>query len=133
MGKRVYSSSMKYLSKTVGSGDLRVFRYDWNGSDGIYAGYILPDGEYLFSVEYFIDYINAAPQKVSYKIKIDTVKPRVKSLSVNGDTIKIAAEDENEIYCISIYENDSEGAYLKMVNGERAEFDIADYDGDSIY
>lgn len=132
-GKKVYSSSMKYLSKTVGSGDLRVFRYDWNGSDGIYAGYIFPDGEYVFSVEYFIDYINAAPQNATYKIIIDTVKPRVKALSVNGDIVKIEAEDENEIYCISIYENDSEGAYLKIVNGDSAEFDISDYTGDSIY
>ncbi len=132
-GKKIYSNSEGYLAKTVGSDSLRIFRYDWMGTDGIYDGYVFPDGEYNISIEYYLDYVNARPQNDTYKIIIDTKKPKVKSLSVKGDKIKIEAEDENEIYCISIYENDSAGAYLKSVTDSQAEFDISDYDGDYIY
>lgn len=133
-GTKVYSSSTKkYMAKTAGSDKLFVFRYDWAGDDGIYGGYTFPDGQYTVNVECYLDYINAAPQTFTYTVIIDTTLPRVKNISVTGDKIKIEAEDENEIYCISIYENDTPGAYLKKVASASAEFDISDYSGKSIY
>ncbi len=132
-GKEIYSASSKYAAKTVGSDTLRVFRYDWAGDDGIYHGYTFPDGRYDINIEYHLDYINARPQTSAYTVIIDTVLPRVKNVSVTGNKIRIDAEDENDIYCISIYENDSVGTYLKKVTDKSAEFDISDYEGDSIY
>ncbi|MBQ8551479.1 MAG: S8 family serine peptidase [Clostridia bacterium] len=132
-GNTVYTSKFPYFSKTVGMEEVTVFRFHWDGSDGMYSRYKLPDGKYTVSLEYTLDYGEDVKQTYTYPVIIDTVDPTLSSVTLDGDTLSLTASDEFGVRVISIYENDSDGAFFLLEHGSEVSFNIGKYTGDTLY
>ncbi len=132
-GNTVFSSSFPYFSKIKGADEVTVFRFTWDGSDGMYSRYKLPDGTYRVALEYVLDYKGEPKQTYTYDVKIDTNAPTLVSASLLGDKLSISAHDDLGVRIINIYENDANNAFSVLAHGESAEFDIGAYSGDTLY
>ncbi len=132
-GNEVYSLDMKYIQKTSGVDETTVFRYIWDGGDGVYNGYVMPDGEYVITFLFVLDDGKDTNQTYSYKITLDNTDPTAKSISLDGSSLTIDAEDANGIFAVRIYESDKAGAYSKTITQSSASFDISDYSGSRLY
>ncbi len=132
-GNSVFSSSFPYFSKIKSADEVTVFRFTWDGSDGMYNRYKLPDGAYRVELEYVLDYNGEPKQSYTYDVRIDTKAPTLTSASLSGDKLSISAYDEVGVRIINIYENDSDGTFSALAHGESAEFDIGAHSGDTLY
>ncbi len=132
-GETVYTSKFPYFIKTKGMDEVTVFRFTWDGSDGIYSRYKFPDGIYNVTFEYVLDYSENAKQTYTYPVIIDTEDPSLSSASLSDGKLSLTASDNNKVMVINIYENDSADSFSLLAHGESAVFDISDYKGDSIY
>ncbi len=133
VGNTVYSSKFPYFSKTVGMKEVTVFRFSWDGSDGVYSRYKLPDGKYTASLEYTLDYRENITQTYTYPVIIDTKDPTLESAKLKGNKLTLTASDENGVRVISIYESDSDDAFFNLEHGDTAVYDISGYTSDTLY
>ena len=132
-GDTVYTLNMNYIQKTADVDETSVFRYIWDGGDGVYSGYILDDGRYTVTLEFVLDDGKDTRQTYSYPVIVDSIAPLAENITLDNGVLKIRAVDENGIYTVRIYEGDAEHAYSKRAETSAAEFDITDYRGERLY
>lgn len=132
-GNAVYDQDFPYFSKTHGMDEVTVFRFSWDGSDGIYSRYKLPDGVYTVSLEYTLDYGENTTQTYTYPVIIDTKDPILASASLTNNTLTLTASDEYGVRVISVYESDSDDAFFILEHGAVAVYDISGFTGDTLY
>lgn len=132
-GETVYTLEMSYIQKAVSVDETSVFRYIWDGGDGVYDGYRLEDGRYTVTLEFVLDDGKDTKQTYSYTVIVDSTAPYAESITLDNGVLRIGAADENGIYTVRIYESDSENAYSKRTETAAAEFDISDYRGERLY
>ncbi len=132
-GNEIERKEYEYINKTNASEEKIVFKLSWKGGDGFYEPYVLPDGNYTMNVTYTLDYGEDNTQSYSYPFILDTNLPDVTDITLNGTELTINAEDENGIYAICIYANESEKADTDFIISPTAVFDISDYEGDYLY
>ena len=133
LGNKIYTLEMNYIQKTSGIDETTVFRYIWDGGDGIYDGYVMPDGEYEIVLEFTLDDGKDTLQTYSYKISLDSTAPTAESIIFSENSVEIIPSDENGIFAVRVYESDSEGAYSKRITEGPYIFYLSDYNGSSIY
>lgn len=132
-GEIIKTSDVKRITKTQGKDAPVVFYFSWDGGDGMYAPYKMPDGDYVFEVIYTLDYGENNTQKYTYNIKIDTVMPTLTEISLSGNTLTLKAEDNLGINGICLYEgNTADKTKLMEADGD-AVFDISGTTDDIIY
>lgn len=122
-----------YGTKTKGIDETIVFRFFWDGGDGIYDGYTMPDGKYTMTLDFVLDDGRDTKQTYSYDITLDNTYPTLESITLVGDTLTVQASDTNGIFGVRVYEGMIEDAFSKISIDSCAEFDISDYDGSKLY
>ncbi len=132
-GEIITTSAQGYCTKTKGMDETVLFRFFWDGSDGMYEGYKMPDGEYTMTIDYVLDDGRFTKQTYSYGITLDNTFPALKSVSLKGNALTLTADDSNGVFGIRIYENDSEGAFSLVSTDSTAVFDISEYEGSKLY
>ncbi len=132
-GEVIRTSDVKRITKTAGKDEPVVFYFSWDGGDGMYAPYKMPDGDYIFEVIYTLDYGENNTQKYTYNVKIDTVIPTVTELSLSGNKLILKAEDNLGINGICLYEGNTTDKTKLMESHGDAVFDISGIEGDTIY
>jgi len=103
----------------------------WDGSDGINADYIFPDGNYFLKIK-ATTADSKTTQLLVIPFKIDTASPKLTKTDVFKDgektLIEISAEDESRIKSITLY--NTEGIDTKSNSGYSQS---AEYDGDNSF
>ena len=143
-GKAVYSSLIapNYFIKSHDYEAPVALLFEWNGSDGINLRYILPDGRYTLRYDFTLDYLSGVTQTYTFDIRLDTEKPSVDSYSYDADSgiLTLTASDNHKPRYVKLFSDDSEDFRLIEYcpgidegSGFTAEFDLSEYDGDSIY
>ena len=143
-GKAVYTSLIapNYFIKSHDYEAPVALLFEWNGSDGINLRYILPDGRYTLRYDFTLDYLSGVTQTYTFDIRLDTEKPSVDSYSYDADSgiLTLTASDNHKPRYVKLFSDDSEE--FKLIeycpgiaegSGFTAEFDLSEYDGDSIY
>lgn len=143
-GKAVYTSLIapNYFIKSHDYEAPVALLFEWNGSDGINLRYILPDGRYTLRYDFTLDYLSGVTQTYTFDIWLDTVKPSVDSYSYDADSgiLTLTASDNHKPRYVKLFSDDSEDFRLIEYcpgiaegSGFTAEFDLSEYNGDSIY
>lgn len=82
--------------------------YLWNGEDGIFDGYVFPDGEYTVKFTVISD-DGMAAQTLTLKVKLDTALPRLISTSVKdeGDRrmLYVKTYDLSGVKSVTLYDS----------------------------
>ena len=132
-GNEIDRKEYNYISKTSTSDGTVVFKLTWKGTDRFNERYKLPDGKYTMNATYTLDYGENNTQTYSFPFTLDTTAPTVTDISLDGDELKISAEDENGIFAICVYANENEkGDDIFEISSDAA-FDISNYEGDYLY
>ncbi|MBQ8248795.1 MAG: S8 family serine peptidase [Clostridia bacterium] len=132
-GNVIERKEYEYINKTNTSEGTVIFKLSWKGGDGYYDRYKLPDGKYTMNVTYTLDYGEENTQSYSYPFTLDTTLPDVTDITLNDDELTISAEDENGIYAICVYANETEKSDTEFKISPIATFDISDYEGEYLY
>jgi len=132
-GEDVYSNEIGYITKTRDHTDSTVFYFFWDGSDGFYERYKLPDGRYTMNVEYTLDYGKDKTQSFSYGLILDTKAPVLESASYKNGKLTVNAADENGILCVKLYATNMNTPSIYVEADSNAVFDLSDYTGGDIY
>ena len=132
-GNELHQKKYDYLTKRKATDNTVVFKFSWNGGDGMYARYRYPDGQYTITVVYTLDYGTDITQTYSYPITIDTTLPTVSDISYSDGILSISAEDANGIYGIYVYEAGNAANSIWSASTPSASFDISDYEGSRLY
>ena len=143
-GKAVYTSlaAPNYFIKSHDYEAPVALLFEWNGSDGINLRYILPDGKYTLRCDFTLDYRSGSTQTYTFDVRLDTEKPSVDSYAYDADSgiLTLTASDNHKPRYVKLFSDDSED--FKLIeycpgidegSGFTAEFDLSEYDGDSIY
>ncbi len=133
-GSEIFSYDHGYITKYYIKGIYVYPPFTWTGNDRYNKRYYMEDGIYTVKYSFTLDAKDEPTQSYEYRIRIDTEKPTLNALSLDGELLTVSASDVSEIKTIYICENALEGAYYQMaVETDTATFDISDYSGDVLY
>ena len=110
-GETVFESTGYSLPKSYSSEGrlLHTVLHLWDGTDGFNEKFFWQDGQYV--IELRLTAFSGGKQTVTIPMQIDTQKPRITSVTVEGDEIRAEAEDNGYLKQLRIYLPTGEDAY----------------------
>lgn len=125
-GNTVYTSEASYVTKEEKMADPIGFHFFWDGGDGVYDRYKLPDGKYTMTVSYTLDYQNSKLQHHMYEFALDTRPPTLSYIEEQDGILSVKAADSTGILAILLYGTGEDARVMKTSPGASASFDISD-------
>ncbi len=131
-GEVLFYSEAGYAIKSNGL-DAVVYDHGWHGGDDVKSRFVFPDGKYTLRVEYILDDRAQQTQTYTYDILLDTKKPVLKELRLDGTVLHIEAEDTGGVKLIKISQSIAKDAFTAETDGGSAAFDLREFQGDTLY